>query len=88
MLPDLREAGPGQPVFSADSESTSRSVIPGPDDRRSRSVPHTALLIGAHGSLGRFMCLDWPERLSVTGGRLVCVVRNRDGADTFDSGDA
>ncbi|MFJ2813876.1 carboxylic acid reductase [Streptomyces sp. NPDC087294] len=55
----------------------------------------TVLLTGANGYLGRFMCLDWLERLATTGGRLVTVVRGRDDADArrrlesaFDSGDA
>ncbi|HEY8983976.1 MAG TPA: carboxylic acid reductase [Streptomyces sp.] len=66
--------------------------LPRPDgDEGARTV----LLTGANGFLGRFMCLDWLERLSATGGRLVCVVRGRDDADArhrlesaFDSGDA
>ncbi|MFF4253824.1 carboxylic acid reductase [Streptomyces sp. NPDC001663] len=57
--------------------------------------PLTVLLTGANGYLGRFMCLDWLERVAVTGGRLICLVRGRDDADAqqrldaaFDSGDA
>ncbi|MFF5859135.1 carboxylic acid reductase [Streptomyces sp. NPDC012751] len=60
----------------------------------SGAAPHTVLLTGANGYLGRFMCLDWLERLSATGGRLICVVRGRNDADArrrldaaFDSGD-
>nr|WEH02137.1 carboxylic acid reductase [Expression vector JGI_C10] len=59
-----------------------------------QSAPRTVLLTGANGYLGRFMCLDWLERLATTGGRLVCIVRGRDNADArrrldaaFDSGD-
>jgi fatty acid CoA ligase FadD9 len=55
----------------------------------------TVLLTGANGYLGRFMCLDWLERLATTGGRLICIVRGRDAAaaharldDAFESGDA
>ncbi|GCB43488.1 long-chain-fatty-acid--CoA ligase [Streptomyces sp. NL15-2K] len=59
------------------------------------NAPRTVLLTGANGYLGRFMCLDWLERLAGTGGRLICVVRGRDEAAArarldraFDSGDA
>ncbi|SDC26918.1 carboxylic acid reductase [Actinokineospora iranica] len=55
----------------------------------------TVLLTGANGYLGRFLCLEWLERLSGTGGRLVCVVRGSTAAAArerldaaFDSGDA
>jgi len=61
----------------------------------SGAAPRTVLLTGANGYLGRLMCLDWLERLSVTGGRLICVVRGRDDADArrrldavLDSGDS
>jgi fatty acid CoA ligase FadD9 len=56
--------------------------------------PHTVLLTGANGYLGRFLCLEWLERLSQTGGRLICVVRGGDAVTArtrlegvFDSGD-
>ncbi|WP_436771872.1 carboxylic acid reductase [Yinghuangia sp. YIM S09857] len=46
-------------------------------------TPGTILLTGANGYLGRFLCLDWLERLDAgaAGGRLVCIVRGRDDAD-------
>ncbi|MGI5336526.1 carboxylic acid reductase [Streptomyces sp. CA-181903] len=40
----------------------------------------TVLLTGANGYLGRFLCLDWLERLAESGGRLICLVRGRDAA--------
>lgn len=56
--------------------------------------PHTVLLTGSNGYLGRFLCLEWLERLSRTGGRLICVVRGGDATTArtrlegvFDSGD-
>ncbi|OBI41332.1 oxidoreductase [Mycobacterium kyorinense] len=38
----------------------------------------TVLLTGANGYLGRFLCLEWLERLSQSGGRLICIVRGAD----------
>lgn len=56
--------------------------------------PRTVLLTGANGYLGRFIALHWLERLSQTGGTLICVVRGSGGAaarvrleQMFDSGD-
>ncbi len=40
----------------------------------------TVLLTGANGYLGRFLCLQWLERLAATGGRLICLVRGADPA--------
>jgi fatty acid CoA ligase FadD9 len=73
-----------------------RSVIAAaPDLPRPSGPPRVVLLTGATGYLGRFLCLDWLERLSRTGGKLVCVVRGvddkaaRERLDaTFDTGDA
>ena len=42
---------------------------------RSTGAPTTVLLTGANGFLGRFLCLQWLERLAKTGGRLVGIVR-------------
>lgn len=54
----------------------------------------TVLLTGANGYLGRFLCLEWLERLDRTGGTLICIIRGRDGEaarrrldEAFDSGD-
>jgi fatty acid CoA ligase FadD9 len=54
----------------------------------------TVLLTGATGFLGRYLVLEWLERLAPTGGKLVCLVRATDDSDArrrldnaFDSGD-
>ncbi|WP_411093673.1 carboxylic acid reductase [Streptomyces sp. 049-1] len=56
--------------------------------------PRTVLLTGANGYLGRFLCLEWLERVAARGGTLVCVVRGgtTESArarldEVFDSGD-
>ncbi|MFF5390124.1 carboxylic acid reductase [Streptomyces sp. NPDC013012] len=38
----------------------------------------TVLLTGASGYLGRFLTMEWLERLAQSDGRLVCLVRGRD----------
>lgn len=56
--------------------------------------PHTVLLTGANGYLGRFVTLEWLQRLSRNGGKLITIIRGSD-ADAararlekvFDSGD-
>ncbi|MTE17243.1 carboxylic acid reductase [Nocardia aurantiaca] len=56
--------------------------------------PRTVLLTGANGYLGRFLCLEWLQRLDESDGTLVCVIRGHDAAsarrrldEVFDSGD-
>ncbi|WP_405163527.1 carboxylic acid reductase [Nocardia sp. NBC_01499] len=54
----------------------------------------TVLLTGASGFLGRYLALEWLERLALVGGTLICLVRAKDDAAArarldkiFDSGD-
>src|SRR5580693_8754544 len=54
----------------------------------------TVLLTGATGFLGRFLALEWLERVSLVGGTLICLVRAKDDTaardrldKTCDSGD-
>jgi fatty acid CoA ligase FadD9 len=54
----------------------------------------TVLLTGATGFLGRFLALEWLERLDLVDGKLIALVRAKDDAAgrrrldaTFDSGD-
>ncbi|PPF91173.1 acyl-CoA synthetase [Clavibacter michiganensis] len=57
--------------------------IPTPVPRASVARPgsRTVLLTGANGYLGRFLAIDWLERLAATGGTLVCIVRGADDAE-------
>ena len=65
-----------------------------PSLARRVGAPNTLLLTGATGWLGRFLALEWLERLSRTGGTLITICHGHD-ADhararlekAFDSGD-
>ncbi|MCH6160855.1 carboxylic acid reductase [Streptomyces marispadix] len=64
-----------------------------PRSRQGNPV-RTVLLTGANGYLGRFLCLEWLQRLAERGGTLVCVVRGADDEEAhrrldaaFDTGD-
>ncbi|CAN5854055.1 thioester reductase domain-containing protein [soil metagenome] len=73
-----------------DAETLSAAgSLPGP----SREV-RTVLLTGATGFLGRYLALQWLERMNLVDGKVICLVRARTDADararldaTFDSGD-
>ena len=41
----------------------------------------TILLTGANGFLGRFLCLEWLDRMAAVGGRVVCIARGHDAAN-------
>ncbi|GAC1403318.1 MAG: hypothetical protein NVSMB60_20800 [Mycobacterium sp.] len=63
--------------------------LPGP----SHEV-RTVLLTGATGFLGRYLALEWLERMDMVDGKVICLVRAKDDAaarerldKTFDSGD-
>ena len=54
----------------------------------------TVLLTGATGFLGRYLALEWLERMNLVNGTLICLVRAKSNEDararldkTFDSGD-
>ncbi|CAN5142547.1 thioester reductase domain-containing protein [soil metagenome] len=64
--------------------------LPGP----SREV-RTVLLTGATGFLGRYLAIQWLERMNLVDGKVICLVRAKTDADaqtrldaTFDTGDA
>jgi len=55
----------------------------------------TVLITGANGYLGRFLCLEWLQRMAKVGGRVICIARGQDTASArqriaraFESGDA
>lgn len=91
--------GAGEPARAADLRLdafldpallTTAAALPRP-----AGPPSTVLLTGANGYLGRFLCLEWLERASTTGGTVVCVIRAEDAAAArarldaaFDTGDA
>jgi fatty acid CoA ligase FadD9 len=71
-----------------------KTLAQAPGLPRTNGEPNTVLLTGANGWLGRFLTLEWLERLSQTGGTLITVVRGRDAGQArarleraFDSGD-
>ena len=51
------------------------------------ALPHpsaevrTVLLTGATGFLGRYLALEWLERMDLVGGKLICLVRAKSDAD-------
>jgi fatty acid CoA ligase FadD9 len=54
---------------------TGAATLPGPEpDVR------TVLLTGATGFLGRYLALEWLERMSLIDGKVICVVRAKDNA--------
>ncbi|TAM66824.1 MAG: amino acid adenylation domain-containing protein [Mycobacterium sp.] len=64
-------------------------ALPGPS-----AEVRTVLLTGATGFLGRYLVLQWLERLELADGKLICLVRATSDEDarrrlerTFDSGD-
>src|SRR5262249_27376442 len=64
--------------------------LPGP----SREI-RTVLLTGATGFLGRYLALEWLERMNLVGGKVICLVRAKSDEAarqrldrTFDRGDA
>jgi fatty acid CoA ligase FadD9 len=64
-------------------------TLPGPS-----AEVRTVLLTGATGFLGRYLALEWLERLDLVDGKLICLVRAKDDTaarerldNTFDRGD-
>ena len=75
--------------FIDDATLTAAPSLPGP-----ASEVRTVLLTGATGFLGRYLALDWLERMDLVDGKVICLVRAKSDEDarrrldaTFDSGD-
>ncbi len=71
-----------------------KTVGAAPTLPRPNAEVRTVLLTGATGFLGRYLALEWLERMALAGGKLICLVRAKDSAaarerldKTFDSGD-
>jgi fatty acid CoA ligase FadD9 len=89
---DATEVHAGDLTLDAflDSETLSAATsLPGPS-----SEVRTVLLTGATGFLGRYLALEWLERMDLVDGKLICLVRAKDDDSararldaTFDSGD-
>ncbi|MBB5162759.1 carboxylic acid reductase [Mycobacterium sp. AZCC_0083] len=73
-----------------DAETLSAATsLPGP-----ASEIRTVLLTGATGFLGRYLALEWLERMDMVDGKVICIVRAKSDDEararldaTFDSGD-
>lgn len=71
-----------------------KTLTEAPNLPRATGTPHTVLLTGANGYLGRFLTLEWLQRLAERGGKLITIVRGADPdaayrrlESVFDSGD-
>ncbi|WP_040834023.1 carboxylic acid reductase [Nocardia brevicatena] len=56
--------------------------LPGPSPK-----VRTVLLTGATGFLGRYLALEWLQRMALVGGRLICLVRAKDDATARERSD-
>lgn len=73
----------------------SATLAAAPDAAPPSNDVRSVLVTGATGFLGRFLCLEWLERMAAVDGKVVAIVRGRSDADAFrrlaevfDSGDA
>jgi fatty acid CoA ligase FadD9 len=105
-----RESGSKRPTFATvhgrnaiqvratdltlDKFIDTETLAKAPSLPRATAEPRTVLLTGANGYLGRFLALEWLERLSETGGKLITIVRGTNAAgatkrleDVFHNGD-
>jgi fatty acid CoA ligase FadD9 len=71
------------------------SLAAAPSLAPASSEVRTVLLTGATGFLGRYLALQWLERMDLVDGKVICLVRAKDDEAarqrldaTFDSGDA
>ena len=57
-----------------------KTLAAAPTLPRPSAEVRTVLLTGATGFLGRYLALEWLERLDLVGGKLICLVRAKDDA--------
>ena len=86
---DVRAADLTLDKFIDAATLSAAPTLPGP-----RAEIRTVLLTGATGFLGRYLALEWLQRMHLVGGTVICLVRGRDDATArerldrvFDSGD-
>ncbi|MCU1648825.1 MAG: oxidoreductase [Nocardia sp.] len=90
--------GRGIEIRAADL--TLDKFLDGPTLAQAAGIPQvtepatTVLLTGANGYLGRFLCMEWLQRLDNSKGTLICLLRGSDAAtarqrlnSVFDTGD-
>ncbi|MCV7164042.1 carboxylic acid reductase [Mycobacterium stomatepiae] len=105
-----RDSGAARPAFSTvhgrgatearaseltlDKFIDAATLAEAPTLPRATGTAHTVLLTGANGYLGRFLTLEWLERLAERGGKLITIIRGTDAEaagkrleTVFDSGD-
>ena len=93
-----RSEGPITEVHAADLTLDkfidAKTLAAAPSLRGPSAEVRTVLLTGATGFLGRYLALEWLERMDLVDGKLICLVRAKDDAaarerldKTFDSGD-
>ncbi|BBZ25088.1 carboxylic acid reductase [Mycolicibacter hiberniae] len=75
--------------FVGEATLAAAATLPGPSEE-----VRTVLLTGATGFLGRYLALQWLQRLAPVGGKLICLVRAKSDREArrrldsvFDSGD-
>ena len=59
-------------LFGEAALSAAAAALPAVDEAR------TVLITGANGFLGRFLCLEWLERIAPVGGKVICLIRGSD----------
>src|SRR6478736_9965698 len=62
--------------FLDEAALSAAASLPGPS-----SEVRTVLLTGATGFLGRYLALEWLERMALVGGKLICLVRAKSNED-------